>query len=194
MPLSCVRALRVLRPSLAWRASPGASTHSPARGPEASFSSSWSLQSWPELHDRSAGLQPWSHLCLAMSPVDLDPDTQTDVTAWPQTCLVTMDLPRRPDGDMCVARVVRNQQPWLCFDMEERPWEMGLMFNSPILVKRKWVLYGGEGTLLHKGQKLLPVRFVQGGSVYPRRWRWIAEAKIGEFLSVFPCFSVLLLN
>ena len=84
----------------------------------------------------SAGLQPWSHVCLAMNPVDLDPNPQTDVAASPQTCLVTMDLRWRPEGDRHVARVVRNQQPWLHFNMD-RPWEVGLMFNSPILVKRK---------------------------------------------------------
>lgn len=83
------------------------------------------------------GLQLWSCLCLAVNPVDLGPNSQTDVAAWPQTCLVTMDLPWRPEGDRYVARVVENQQPWLCFVVEDGPWEMGLMFNSSILVKRK---------------------------------------------------------
>lgn len=38
-----------------------------------------------------ATLQPCS--CLASSPVGSDPDTQADTLAWPQPCLITVDLP-----------------------------------------------------------------------------------------------------
>lgn len=71
-------------------------------------------------------------------------------------------------------------------------WEVGLMFNSSILVKRKQILSRCEGTHLHKMQKFLPGSFVQGGSVYSRRWRWIAEAQVAELLSVFSRFPILL--
>lgn len=61
----------------------------------------------------------------------LDPNPQTDIVAWSQTCPVTMDLPGRPGGNWHVVGAVRNQQPQLHFDMEDGSWEMGLMLNLP---------------------------------------------------------------
>lgn len=60
----------------------------------------------------------------------LHPNSQTHIVAWPQPCPVTVDRPGRPGGDWHVAGAVRNQQPWLHFDMEDGSWEKGLMLNS----------------------------------------------------------------
>lgn len=59
--------------------------------------------------------------------------------------LPLLDLPWGPEEDKHVAGIVRNQQLWLHYGMEDRPWEMDLTFNLAFLWKESAALRQRKG-------------------------------------------------